>query len=403
MREKINKSFAKIKKEKGITLVALVITIVLLIILSTVTINVAMGENGLINQARRARILSEQEASEEEGQLNTLIGTLTDIISGIQEITVEYALENNIEFTDTTKIIDNLKNIITIPGGFHIADDSGKLVEEGIVIEDKAGNQFVWIPVDEKALAEMYVDTSRTALSGTDIGINVDTDIYSKLINDEDGTLLDENTNKPGTEGYREPDILIDTNSGDASSDGINQIKEVFGEELGITEETNIATVLNAFANMLVKEYKETYESIKEYGGFYIGRYEICGDINEPIIKQGEKVLTKKNWYQLKKACNNVKNTKYAMSGMIYGNQWDRVINWILETDAKTEEEVFLNSSSWGNYTNSEGNAITDSGSIRTSGKNEAWQVNNIYDLAGNASEWTQEGEDLDIRVDRGR
>ena len=88
---------------------------------------------------------------------------------------------------------------------------------------------------------------------------------------------------------------------------------------------------------------------------------------------------------------------------MIYGNQWDRVLNWLVETGAKTQEEVYSNSSSWGNYKDNTGAAATDSGSPQTSGKNEAWQANNIYDLAGNYYEWTQESHYTSNRIVRGR
>ena len=65
-------------------------------------------------------------------------------------MTVEEAKNNNSSnFTSTTTIKDDLENRITVPGGFHIASDSGLKVEEGIVIEDSIGNQFVWIPVGE--------------------------------------------------------------------------------------------------------------------------------------------------------------------------------------------------------------------------------------------------------------
>lgn len=42
-------------KEKGITLIALVITVVILIILATVTLNVVLGEGGLIQRAQQEK------------------------------------------------------------------------------------------------------------------------------------------------------------------------------------------------------------------------------------------------------------------------------------------------------------------------------------------------------------
>ena len=46
---------------------------------------------------------------------------------------------------------------------------------------------------------------------------------------------------------------------------------------------------------------------------------------------------------------------------------------------------------SWGNYSNSTGGAADNSRDLQPGGTNEYWKVNNIYDIAGNATEWTQE------------
>lgn len=60
------KNFKKFRREKGITLVALVITIVILIILSTVTINFAFGEGGIIKKAQQAKELTENAIYKEK-------------------------------------------------------------------------------------------------------------------------------------------------------------------------------------------------------------------------------------------------------------------------------------------------------------------------------------------------
>ena len=87
---------------------------------------------------------------------------------------------------------------------------------------------------------------------------------------------------------------------------------------------------------------------------------------------------------------------------MVYGNQWDEVMAWLIATGDKKDYQVNKNSADWGNYNNSTGTAATNSGSPQTAGKNEAWQANNIYDLAGNCSEWTQEARNANGRVYRG-
>ena len=408
-------------------MVALVITIVILIILATVTINFAFGEDGIIARAQQAKEITEQATRNEQESLNSLMEQFNEIMSGEGGTTPEEP-ESPIEEIkgqiqeDTLKVdevpIDSdgdtpdETGTIYIPGGFGIDEESPNDINDGIIISNADDTkQFVWIPVSSEELAEMYVeapDTALTSVSGMD---TVTTDVYSKLRNERDNgnSFYDTSTYKPGTLGYREPDILIDTTRGDANVDNLATIKSVFATELaeyGINSGSSDVQVLNAWAQMLVDEYNETYQSVKKYGGFYIGRYEISGSVESPTVVKGGTVLIAPvagNWYNLKKACNNVVNNEYVKSEMIYGNQWDRVLNWLVETGAKEQEEVYSNPSSWGNYRDSSGAAATDSGSPQTSGKNEAWQANNIYDLAGNYYDWTQEANSTIYRRARGR
>ena len=64
------------KKEKGITLIALVVTIIVLIILAGVSINLVLGENGIVNKAQKAKENMELAQIEEEKELNELYAQL---------------------------------------------------------------------------------------------------------------------------------------------------------------------------------------------------------------------------------------------------------------------------------------------------------------------------------------
>ena len=59
----------KIKNSKGITLVALVLTIIVLIILAGISIGALVGDNGVLNQAQQAKIKHEDEGAKEQLEL----------------------------------------------------------------------------------------------------------------------------------------------------------------------------------------------------------------------------------------------------------------------------------------------------------------------------------------------
>ena len=135
------------KNNKGITLIALVITIIVLLILAGVSIAMLTGDNGILTQAQRAKNETENAQANEKGVLenyeqyiegSTNGGTLTTVTGN--------------ETTNTT-VYDSLGNEIVIPAGFRVVNP-GDNVEDGIVIEDvsygaTAGSQFVWIPVGD--------------------------------------------------------------------------------------------------------------------------------------------------------------------------------------------------------------------------------------------------------------
>ena len=144
--------------------------------------------------------------------------------------------------------------------------------------------------------------------------------------------------------------------------------------------------------------------SVEKYGGFYISRFE-AGDSSANSSRNSSSgisgvTVSKKDAYiynyvtreQASTLANGMYDTNSVKSQLITGAGWDRTLNWIVETNGKTEDEVFENSSNWGNYENSTENAATNSGSSNMNyitGRSEFWKANNIYDLAGNTWEWT--------------
>ena len=90
----MEKSFKK--KEKGITLVALVVTIVVLLILAGVSINLVLGENGLINKAKEAKIRTMEE---QENTLNGMNSLSDEIEHAINENEKKIKIGDYVNYT----------------------------------------------------------------------------------------------------------------------------------------------------------------------------------------------------------------------------------------------------------------------------------------------------------------
>ena len=363
------------KQVKGITLIALVVTIIVLLILAGVALSLTVGDNGLFRRAENAANTWQMAEQNEQSEMEQA-GEFID----------DYA--NNITRVDG----------VPIPNGFYyvggeentglIISDSPDDANKGVDYPTSSfkGNQFVWVPVANPG--DYFIDataTLNTNATGTGAENEVTTNVYSNLTI-RSGDLY--TSVKPGdTSSVREPDVLNDYDTDAQYHDDILEFDST-----------------KAMAESFVAEYKAMSDSIKKYKGFYIGRYELTGSVDEPTEKAG-KVLTAAsseagNWYNLYKACQNVVTGKENVkSTMIYGVQWDAVCDWLEQSGFNTDS----NSSSWGNYNNSSDNAdIEGAGSPQNTGHSEYWKANNIYDLAGNYYEWTQEAHSTSRRIKRG-
>ena len=124
------------KKNKGITLVALVVTIVVLLILAGVSINLVLGNNGIIAKAKDAETKSAEASQNDLKGMSGLVSEMEGALAG----------SGNNFMTKNTEVTYPGGNV-WIPEGFKISKDSASTVQGGVVIEDKEGNQFVWVPV----------------------------------------------------------------------------------------------------------------------------------------------------------------------------------------------------------------------------------------------------------------
>ena len=288
---------------------------------------------------------------------------------------------------------------IPIPDGFTVSEDpTEQTVETGVVVIDPNGNEWVWVPVDD--ISEWIIEEPNTSIPET----TATTNRYSQLYDFNRTGKVKRQTLKPDTNSYHEPDVVIYKRSGTNFYDASNH-----RAVLSRYTDDEYCTSLDMLAEQFVRDYNDMIDSISEYHGFYIGRYEITGTEENPTVVPGRPISRRNNWYDLYNACTKF-STDQVTSTMIWGTQWDMTMEFISTKGDKKTVDRTNTSKSWGNYLeadvyNSEGTRI-----IKASGESEALttgrttftMANNIYDLAGNYSEYTQEAYEDTRRAVRG-
>ena len=337
----------KNKQEKGITLIALVVTIVVLLILAGVSLSLVIGNDGIIKRAKEAKNRYAEAQTNEEKQLNELANGIDEMETGIKKV-----------------------DGVTIPEGYYYV---GGTKAKGIVISDNIadkeldkgkenvrrdldGNQWVWVPVETPSSLYTTV-TDGVALTGS-TGVKTTKYTNSEIISEITRGL-------PGdTSSYREPDIVPDSTNAD---------NDERAKTAGFSSLANMAETM-------VSDYEEMIASLEKYKGFYIGRYELTADGEKTGATQ-----TGVNWWELYKNCTTLASGSKVKTRMIWGLQWDATCNWLSNSDPAYS---ITDSSTWGNYRD---NTADGHGSKQNTGFSENWKANNIYDFAGNCWEFTQE------------
>ena len=168
-----------IKENRGITLLVLAITIVIILILAGISIDIVFSENGIIDKAKEIANNMNNQIGEDQSEINDLLNELENSMKGPEDVdgisnikvTTDYTTEEitiNVEIETTSEDIKyeyyidgELKSTqkensytekITlenkepyIPNGFSHTEGT---VDTGYVIKDTSvGNEFVWIPV----------------------------------------------------------------------------------------------------------------------------------------------------------------------------------------------------------------------------------------------------------------
>lgn len=374
-------------KNKGVTLIALAVTIVVMLILAGVTISVLNGENGIVKQAQKAKEESKIKELKEKVRIDIAgkrveningelrVSVLKEILDKYfdnvpveTQITSETELKAKEEYgkyemkisdidvgeityeTSYTIFKDVNGEQVPIPEGYIVSENSDEnIVNKGLVISDSRGNEYVWI--------SCTVDSSSNKLQykRTEWGVEKDGTDNSRAIKDE-LTLKD-----------------IDVTYSKTDTDN------------GINEE---------ISKEIVAQINAEKESIKKYGGYYIGRYEVGKDNKTAVIKAEQEPYVNIKWSKAYELAKGIGGGEGATTYLCSSYSWDTAINFIQNTTGKNYATSII-----GFYGNWKSQEVKDSSGKVIKPVNTAQRLNtglttalcNIYDMGGNVGEFTTE------------
>ena len=316
-------------------------------------------------------------------------------------------------YTETKKIQDSTGKEATIPAGFKVGtSETINKIDDGLVIEDEKGNQYVWVPV-ESAIANGTTYPTSTSSTSTykPMAIYQDnsTEYYQSLIYNYSTSAKSlsyvATSCKIGKSSYREPSLVTGAADGYTwDLDSLTSISGKSADALYYKSYLKFSSVTE-YGKYKNEEYKNMIDSIAEYKGFYVGRYEVSIDSETTKVAQSQsekKVIDSSNYancgynaiyYQdsNRNSSNPYYNSKSVTSSMIWNAQYDAMLNWLLQ---KSDNKQNVFSATLGNHKT----ATTSD----ESGTNLDDITNNIFDLGGNIQEITQGSYSLVGYIRRG-
>ena len=332
-----------LKKQKGITLVALVITMVVLLILAGVSINLVLGDNGIVKKAQEAQTKSAEASQNDLTSMDELAKELEDAINGNENN------DDESKFMKENTKVTYSDGDVWIPEGFKIADDSASIVQGGVVIEDKDGNQFVWVPVATIA------DYKRTAYSTNVATEETDTETNSIRIN-----YSNSNSNY-FTEALPEDEkASVDTYKG-------FYIGRYEAGDKESTEGKTLRSSADATKTVTIKANQAPYNYVTRTQAISLAE----GFATKPGYKAKTKLVSSYAWDTTIDFLQKV-NSDYG-SNSEGGNYKDITFSYTDITDASNLKKP----------------KTENSGTLVATG--QTIPVCNIYDMGGNVWEWTTE------------
>ena len=364
------------KRERGITLIALVVTIVVLLILAGVSINALFGNNGIIEKAKEAQNKMDKATENDQKEINELTNWLDNQVNGTTgggttgeddnpSTTPKISRLIGTVVDKNTKAEDAYGNKITIPKGFKVvahgtvagsatytySGDNIPAVQDGIVIENGTdGNQFVWVPVG--TIKNKNNTTNTITLGRYEFDSNT-------------GALKSNTPVQVASVENCTQEVTINTNY----------------KELSVFRAGNSATDSTA-QNATARNLEEFISTTLANGGYYIARFEASGTASKITSKYNQTVLgniTQPNAAKVaREMYGEVKenNELVYASDLVNSYAWDTAIIFIQTYSGKTDYASHNESKTTKAFT--------------ATGKNND-KYCNIWDMSGNAYEWTTE------------
>ena len=439
----------RFKNQGGITLIALIITIIILVILAAVSIRavynmgiVGHAINGTQDYVRAAKAENEMldttianleqdlaKLKEIQGSSGGAGGTTTKLTTaeqtalaanGMAELTGNQITNNNLKNNPNIKAV--LTGEVPLPTNYTYVEGTSTTESTlptggswGVVIKDGSNNEFVWVPVNATesiAPSGVYETISATNIGNIDnnkgleiaytgdlSGLKLATINRGILLASSSSSLEESASNTKVSK--RTKQILSGSDYTRTTPDDTSGYREpALVTDYDLDESNKYYTQAGftsakAMADAFVTDYEAMIASIEKYGGFYVGRYELSGtnngessEIGSPKVQANQTPIDYVNWYRLYEASRKF-NTSSTTSTMIWGSQWDIVCLW----SQKSGDQV--------SYSNSDSSRHSNDSDAKT-GTNTADKRNNIYDLEGSRYEWTQEANDTYDRASRG-
>lgn len=436
-------------REKGITLIALIITIIVILILAGVGIAFLTGDNGILTKAISAK--SESQKSSAIEKLNLKLQSLITNKNGIAKLLdlnefvdntssnydSEIELINQVQATDTEAKIKMDGYVFTINNLLKISSIDGKLNQLPINTASTIQGTEVVLPDSWGTTATRNISTS----NGLEVSSVKISSVYAVAVGD--GVTVPVPYGFYYVGGNLNTGVIISDNENDAYSK-LNIDRSGYTYVLSSTTNHLVGNQF-VFIPCLEADYKKKdwgvqtagwdnttsaaeYTQIEKYGGFYVGRYEagLATTISEFTTAQyaaSNQIYNKSgipqskselvpwdfiDWINSKANSESMYKTEYVSSGLITGTQWDVILNTLINKASLTTGDM-TNSVSWGNYSNDSlsfggafaiynssylypfGNTSVTGSNLYKTGESQSAMKYGISDIAGNLFEWTEE------------